>query len=165
MQLSKSQSKVKWKIRAHQKIIFTISILGLLLAFVAFFVFLIVGQSLIERCFYLFVYLSIYLAIVFSFFSVSFFFSGAMVSRFNFLLLFLNIENVLILAIYHPISKAHSQNKLLKRFRPKTDTAVSLLYLILHRTVPAMFVLNPLSPNIHIQILQTDLYTFPSRIS
>ena len=25
--------------------------------------------------------------------------------------------------------------------------------------------LNPLSPNIHIQILQTDLYTFPSRIS
>ena len=26
-------------------------------------------------------------------------------------------------------------------------------------------VLNPLSPNIHIQILQTDLYTFPLRIS
>ena len=25
--------------------------------------------------------------------------------------------------------------------------------------------LNPLSPNIHIQILQTDLYTFPLRIS
>ena len=25
--------------------------------------------------------------------------------------------------------------------------------------------LNPLSPNIHIQILQTDFYTFPSRIS
>ena len=25
--------------------------------------------------------------------------------------------------------------------------------------------LNPLSPNIHIQILQTDLYTFPYRIS
>ena len=25
--------------------------------------------------------------------------------------------------------------------------------------------LNPLSPNIHIQILQTDIYTFPSRIS
>ena len=25
--------------------------------------------------------------------------------------------------------------------------------------------LNPLSPNIHIQILQIDLYTFPSRIS
>ena len=24
---------------------------------------------------------------------------------------------------------------------------------------------NPLSPNIHIQILQTDLYTFPLRIS
>ena len=23
---------------------------------------------------------------------------------------------------------------------------------------------NPLSPNIHIQILQTDLYTFPKRI-
>ena len=26
-------------------------------------------------------------------------------------------------------------------------------------------IFNPLSPNIHIQILQTDLYTFPSRIS
>ena len=25
--------------------------------------------------------------------------------------------------------------------------------------------LNPLSPNIHIQILQTDLYTFPYRMS
>ena len=25
--------------------------------------------------------------------------------------------------------------------------------------------INPLSPNIHLQILQTDLYTFPSRIS
>ena len=25
--------------------------------------------------------------------------------------------------------------------------------------------INPLSPNIHIQILQTDLYTFPLRIS
>ena len=25
--------------------------------------------------------------------------------------------------------------------------------------------INPLSPNIHIQILQTDLYTFPWRIS
>ena len=25
--------------------------------------------------------------------------------------------------------------------------------------------INPLSPNIHIQILQTDLYTFPSRRS
>ena len=25
--------------------------------------------------------------------------------------------------------------------------------------------LNPLSPNIHLQILQTDLYTFPLRIS
>ena len=24
---------------------------------------------------------------------------------------------------------------------------------------------NPLSPNIHIQILQTNLYTFPSRMS
>ena len=24
---------------------------------------------------------------------------------------------------------------------------------------------NPLSPNIHIQILQTDFYTFPLRIS
>ena len=26
-------------------------------------------------------------------------------------------------------------------------------------------VFNPLSPNIHIQILQSDLYTFPSRMS
>ena len=26
-------------------------------------------------------------------------------------------------------------------------------------------ILNPLSPNIHIQILQTDIYTFASRIS
>ena len=25
--------------------------------------------------------------------------------------------------------------------------------------------LNPLSPNIHVQILQTDLYTFPHRMS
>ena len=25
--------------------------------------------------------------------------------------------------------------------------------------------LNPLSPNIHIEILQTDLYTFPCRMS
>ena len=25
--------------------------------------------------------------------------------------------------------------------------------------------LNPLSPNMHIQILQTDLYTFPLRVS
>ena len=25
--------------------------------------------------------------------------------------------------------------------------------------------INPLSPNIHIQILQTDLYTFPYKIS
>ena len=33
----------KWKIRGHQKIVLTISILRLLLAFVAFFVFLIVG--------------------------------------------------------------------------------------------------------------------------
>ena len=32
------------------------------------------------------------------------------------------------------------------------DTCVSLSF-------------NPLSPNIHIQILQTDLYIFPSRMS
>jgi len=30
---------------------------------------------------------------------------------------------------------------------------------------PSREALNPLSPNIHIQILQTDLYTFPLRIS
>ena len=29
--------------------------------------------------------------------------------------------------------------------------------------IPVQF--NPLSPNIHIQILQTDVYTFPLRIS
>ena len=29
----------------------------------------------------------------------------------------------------------------------------------------ALLYFNPLSPNIHIQILQTDLYTFPLRMS
>ena len=32
------------------------------------------------------------------------------------------------------------------------------------RVAPSL-VFNPLSPNIHIQILQTDLHTFPSRMS
>ena len=35
---------------------------------------------------------------------------------------------------------------------------------IYHITPDSFFLINPLSPNIHIQILQTDLNTFPSRI-
>ena len=34
-----------------------------------------------------------------------------------------------------------------------------------HWCVQVRVNINPLSPNIHKQILQTDLYTFPSRIS
>ena len=34
-----------------------------------------------------------------------------------------------------------------------------------YRLVFRRIVFNPLSPSIHIQILQTDLYTFPLRIS
>ena len=49
---------------------------------------------------------------------------------------------------------------------------VSIFWVVLPKFVIAMTVIfysetsiNPLSPNIQIQILQTDLYTFPSRIS
>ena len=42
----------------------------------------------------------------------------------------------------------------------------AFFYLLYHLYFPltfwaAIFMFNPLSPNIHIQILQTDLYTFP----
>ena len=39
------------------------------------------------------------------------------------------------------------------------------LFSILNRVSFCNGILNPLSPNIHIQILQTDLHTFPLRIS
>ena len=40
-----------------------------------------------------------------------------------------------------------------------------MFILILHRYILFMNQFNPLSPNINIQILQTDLHTFPLWIS
>ena len=34
--------------------------------------------------------------------------------------------------------------------------------MVRHKNTAQGGIFNPLSPNIHIQILQTDLYTFPS---
>ena len=51
------------------------------------------------------------------------------------------------------------------------DNKLLLLNIVNHESLQRMSILlclqqvNPLSPNIHIQILQTDLHTFPSRIS
>ena len=40
-----------------------------------------------------------------------------------------------------------------------------MIMLMMLMLMVMVIILNPLSPNIHIQILQTDLYTFPLRIS
>ena len=51
------------------------------------------------------------------------------------------------------------------------DNKLLLLNIVNHESLQRMSILlclqqvNPLSPNIHIQILQTDLHRFPSRIS
>ena len=42
--------------------------------------------------------------------------------------------------------------------------SLSIICLKVQKLQPVLSI-NPLSPNIHVQILQTDLYTFPLRIS
>ena len=44
---------------------------------------------------------------------------------------------------------------------PKNKTATMTLFTVGGETSYFAIIFNPLSPNIHIQILQTDLYTFP----
>ena len=45
------------------------------------------------------------------------------------------------------------------------DKPISFFDILIAITVIVAKALNPLSPSIHMQILQTDLHTFPQRIS
>ena len=83
MQPSKSQSKVSGRSEEIRKYFSQSQSWDYCLLLLPFFVLDCWLKSLIERCFYLFIHLSIYLAIVFFFSFRFFFFSGAMVSKFN----------------------------------------------------------------------------------
>ena len=76
-----------------------------------------------------------------------------------------NCSNAILLlsrllhTVCHPISSAISLQKFTVFIEMKPPYPPTLITL----KIPEF--INPLSPNIHIQILQTDLYTFPLRIS